>query len=101
MALAASDSDYARFRENMLRSMAGAGQLLHQESRGASCSDHERRKKNNEAAKRSRDSRRAKEDEVAIRAAFLEQENLQLRWEAARLKSETTRLRAILLADSS
>ena len=33
----------------------------------------DRRKKNNEAAKRSRDTRRAKEDEIAIRAAFLEQ----------------------------
>merc|ERR1719510_2896960 len=52
----------------------------------------DRRKKNNEAAKRSRDTRRAKEDEIAIRAAFLEQENIQLKWEAARLKSETARL---------
>ena len=50
-----------------------------------------------QAAKRSRDSRRAKEDEIAIRAAFLEQENLQLKWEAARLKTETARLRAALL----
>ena len=55
---------------------------------------------NYQAAKRSRDSRRAKEDEIAIRAAFLEQENLQLKWEAARLKTETARLRAALLLDS-
>ncbi|XP_069697883.1 D site-binding protein-like [Periplaneta americana] len=44
----------------------------------------ERRKKNNEAAKRSRDARRAKEDELAIRTSFLEQENLLLKlqmWE--------------------
>ena len=54
---------------------------------------------NYQAAKRSRDSRRAKEDEIAIRAAFLEQENLQLKWEAARLKTETARLRAALLLD--
>ncbi len=61
----------------------------------------DRRKKNNEAAKRSRDTRRAKEDEVAVRAAFLEQENLQLKFEAARLKSETARLRAILINDTN
>lgn len=39
----------------------------------------ERRKKNNEAAKRSREARRAKEDALAVRAAFLERENAQLR----------------------
>lgn len=56
----------------------------------------ERRRKNNEAAKRSRDARRAKEDEIAIRAAFLEQENLKLRVEVAALKNETTKLRHML-----
>lgn len=39
----------------------------------------ERRKKNNAAAKKSRDRRRIKEDEIAIRAAFLERENLELK----------------------
>lgn len=38
----------------------------------------ERRKKNNQAAKRSRDLRRAKEDELAIRTAYLEAENFRL-----------------------
>ncbi len=61
----------------------------------------ERRKKNNEAAKRSRDARRAKEEEVAIRAAFLEQENIQLKWEVATLKTEAARLKAMLLQDNS
>ena len=56
----------------------------------------ERRRKNNEAAKRSRDARRAKEDEIAIRAAFLEQENLKLRVEVAALKNETAKLRCML-----
>jgi bZIP factor len=56
----------------------------------------ERRRKNNEAAKRSRDARRAKEDEIAIRAALLEQENLKLRVEVAALRSETHRLRCLL-----
>lgn len=53
----------------------------------------ERRKKNNAAAKKSRDRRRIKEDELAIRAAFLERENLQLRSE---LKSSKHQLAQIL-----
>ncbi|XP_067941985.1 uncharacterized protein [Watersipora subatra] len=57
----------------------------------------ERRRKNNEAAKRSRDSRRAKEDEIAIRAAFLEQENIRLRLELAALKAQTAKLRSELV----
>jgi hypothetical protein len=39
----------------------------------------ERRRKNNEAAKRSRDNRRNKEDELAIWATYLERENLILK----------------------
>ncbi|XP_011882620.1 PREDICTED: thyrotroph embryonic factor-like [Vollenhovia emeryi] len=39
----------------------------------------ERRRKNNEAAKRSREARRVKEDELAIRATYLERENAQLK----------------------
>lgn len=56
----------------------------------------ERRRKNNEAAKRSRDARRAKEDEIAIRAAFLEQENIKLRYEVAALRTEAGKLRCLL-----
>uniref|UniRef100_A0A023F8D1 Putative basic region leucine zipper transcription factor n=1 Tax=Triatoma infestans TaxID=30076 RepID=A0A023F8D1_TRIIF len=56
----------------------------------------ERRRKNNEAAKRSRDARRAKEDEIAIRAAFLEQENLKLKYQIAALTDETAKLRCML-----
>lgn len=56
----------------------------------------ERRRKNNEAAKRSRDARRAKEEEIAIRGAFLEQENMKLRAELSTLKSETAKLRCLL-----
>lgn len=56
----------------------------------------ERRRKNNDAAKRSRDARRAKEDEIALRAALLEQENIKLRVEVASLKTETSRLRCLL-----
>lgn len=52
----------------------------------------EKRKKNNEAAKRSRDARRAKEDEIAIRCAFLEQENVQLKYRLATAEAERKRL---------
>ena len=57
----------------------------------------ERRKKNNEAAKRSRDARRAKEDEIAMRAAFLEQENLRLQMEIMKLQQENMKLRNCIL----
>lgn len=56
----------------------------------------EKRRKNNEAAKRSRDARRAKEDEIAIRAAFLEQENLKLKYEIAALRNEIAKQRCIM-----
>lgn len=49
---------------------------------------YERRKKNNAAAKKSRDRRRIKEDEIAIRAAFLERENIELKYELAAIKRE-------------
>ena len=54
----------------------------------------ERRRKNNEAAKRSRDARRAKEQEVAVRAQFLEQENISMKMEIAHLKAENAQLRS-------
>lgn len=60
----------------------------------------ERRRKNNDAAKRSRDSRRQKEEEIAMRAAFLEQENLKLRAQVAILKSETAKLHYMLYSRS-
>lgn len=53
----------------------------------------ERRRKNNEAAKRSRDSRRAKENEIACRATFLEQENMDLKMELVRLRAELSTIR--------
>ena len=56
----------------------------------------ERRRKNNEAAKRSRDARRAKEDEITTRASMLEQENVRLKVEVATLKTETNKLRWLL-----
>lgn len=52
-----------------------------------------RRRKNNMAAKRSRDARRLKENQIALRAGFLEKENMGLRQEMERLKRENLALR--------
>ena len=53
----------------------------------------ERRRKNNEAAKRSRDARRQKENEIAMRASYLEQENIQLKMELVQLRTELGSIR--------
>ncbi|KAI9529307.1 hypothetical protein NQZ68_010973 [Dissostichus eleginoides] len=50
-----------------------------------------RRKKNNVAAKRSRDARRLKENQITVRASFLQRENSALRTEVADLRKESTR----------
>ncbi|KAG7457752.1 hypothetical protein MATL_G00230530 [Megalops atlanticus] len=55
-----------------------------------------RRFKNNEAAKRSRDARRLKENQISVRAAFLERENAALRQEVADMRKELGRCRNIL-----
>ncbi|XP_026272383.1 hepatic leukemia factor isoform X2 [Frankliniella occidentalis] len=52
-----------------------------------------RRRKNNMAAKRSRDARRMKENQIALRAGYLEKENMGLRQEIERLKKENLVLR--------
>lgn len=52
-----------------------------------------RRRQNNLAAKRSRDSRRLKETEVSMRASFLESENLLLKRQLEDYKQETKLLK--------
>uniref|UniRef100_A0A3B3ZI20 BZIP domain-containing protein n=1 Tax=Periophthalmus magnuspinnatus TaxID=409849 RepID=A0A3B3ZI20_9GOBI len=56
----------------------------------------QRRKKNNMAAKRSRDARRLKENQITVRAAFLERENTALRTEVAELRKECGRFKNIV-----
>ncbi len=46
----------------------------------------ERRRRNNTAAKKSRDVRKSREDDVAMRAALLERENAVLRAQVATLR---------------
>ncbi|XP_068785289.1 D site-binding protein [Struthio camelus] len=55
-----------------------------------------RRYKNNEAAKRSRDARRLKENQISVRAAFLERENALLRQEVLAARQELGRYRSLL-----
>ncbi|XP_056379967.1 thyrotroph embryonic factor isoform X2 [Hyla sarda] len=55
-----------------------------------------RRKKNNVAAKRSRDARRLKENQITVRAAFLEKENTALRTEVAELRKELGKCKNII-----
>lgn len=57
----------------------------------------ERRKRNNQAAKKSRDARKAREDDIAIRATFLERENAMLRVQTATLREEAISLKAALM----
>ncbi|CAD5124025.1 DgyrCDS12328 [Dimorphilus gyrociliatus] len=61
----------------------------------------ERRKRNNQAAKKSREARKAREDEIAIRASFLEKENAILRAQVATLREEANSLRQLLLQKRS
>ncbi|XP_045612921.1 hepatic leukemia factor isoform X3 [Procambarus clarkii] len=55
-----------------------------------------RRRKNNMAAKRSRDARRLKENQIAMRANFLEKENLALRIQMEKMVTEVDSLRSRL-----
>ncbi|XP_061912161.1 TEF transcription factor, PAR bZIP family member a isoform X2 [Entelurus aequoreus] len=55
-----------------------------------------RRSKNNVAAKRSRDARRLKENQITVRAAFLERENSVLRTEVADLRKECSSYKDIV-----
>ncbi|XP_076468458.1 thyrotroph embryonic factor-like [Babylonia areolata] len=52
-----------------------------------------RRKKNNVAAKRSRDARRVKENQIAMRASYLEKENMSIRDEIEKMRHENAHLK--------
>ena len=56
----------------------------------------ERRRKNNIAAKRSRDARRIKENQIVIRASYLEKENSALKGDILDLKKENLTLKKII-----
>ena len=52
-----------------------------------------RRRKNNLAAKRSRDARRTKENQIIMRAAYLEHENDALHLKVEKIETENRDLR--------
>ncbi len=92
----ASDAEYEAYRDKCFRQFASANlgrkrtpsapYSAPSNSNGKQDKDEAywaRRRKNNEAAKRSRDARRQKEQEVAIRCKFLEEENVRLKQELA------------------
>lgn len=58
---------------------------------------YERRRRNNLAAKRSRDMRKNREDQVTVRANYLEKENSVLRAQVATLRDEAFALKQMLL----
>lgn len=60
----------------------------------------ERRKRNNESAKRSREMRRMKEQQTTMRVIYLEQDNLRLKTEVDMLRSELEKVREILYSRS-
>ena len=57
-----------------------------------------KRSKNNEAAKKSREARRLKENQIAMRARFLEEQNNGLKAEVEGLKLENKELKMVVLA---
>lgn len=57
----------------------------------------EKRKKNNMAAKRSREARRSRENQIALRASYLEKDNALLKEELLNVKEELQAMREQLL----
>lgn len=72
--------------DNSQNSVSGSGGIV------KDAAYYERRRKNNAAAKKSRDRRRIKEDEIAIRAAYLERQNIELLCQIDALKAQLAAL---------
>ncbi|KAG5892749.1 hypothetical protein JTB14_001120 [Gonioctena quinquepunctata] len=94
-----SSTSYAEFQEKMLAQVQSTQNVINKNMRRNQPSSKsedpsylEMRKKNNEAVKRSRDARKAKVDENAIRCALLEQDNIKLKLTLAALSNEINRL---------
>jgi len=108
-----SDENFVKYRQSLLETMKKMrGNTSNSKMRRVSNSPglptstidekdnpvyREKRRKNNEAAKRSRDARRAKEDELAIRATYLEHENTRLRQELQNYQCVINQLQRALL----
>ncbi|PAV63801.1 hypothetical protein WR25_03218 [Diploscapter pachys] len=62
---------------------------------------YERRKRNNESARKSRESRRLKEDQNTRRLEILQMENQNLRYEVTRLRAELEQMRCLLTMNNT
>lgn len=62
---------------------------------------YEKRRKNNESAKRSRDMKRSKEEQMCYHIQILTQENLQLKTELEVMRRDSDKLKAMLYASST
>lgn len=94
-----SEMDYNNHENGSLADQKQQNDTKNQSDSSSNCGTHEnglikdkayyeRRRKNNAAAKKSRDRRRQKEDELAVRASFLERENMALRIELDAIKKQ-------------
>ncbi|CAG9819847.1 unnamed protein product [Phaedon cochleariae] len=88
-----NDESFQEYRNRVLSTVSSKNELCismrRSQGDASKIEDPEyvaKRKKNNEAAKRSREARKMKEDEIAVRCAYLEQENLQLKIRLAALE---------------
>ncbi|ALC48990.1 gt [Drosophila busckii] len=79
-------------------SMAGSNATSGHGGQVKDAAYYERRRKNNAAAKKSRDRRRIKEDEIAIRAAYLERQNIELLCQIDALKAQLAAFTAKMAA---
>lgn len=104
MSFSKNDIDYYTFRDKMLsqvdyNSNGSNPNMRRRMVTNEHISDPsywEKRKKNNEAAKKSRDARRAREDEMAIRCAFLEQENMKLKFKVQTVHTDVQNLQKVV-----
>ncbi|XP_030765612.1 thyrotroph embryonic factor-like [Sitophilus oryzae] len=95
---------YNEFRKRMLEQLQSPGNVTNSNMRRVQNNADkiqdseylEKRRKNNEAAKRSRDARKNKQDEIAIRMAFLEQENLLLKFKIKTEEEHLDRLKNLV-----
>lgn len=98
------DVDYKTFRDKFLSKVEYSSHTSNANMRRKTISNEhindpaywEKRKKNNEAAKKSRDARKSREDEMAIRCAFLEQENLKLKFKVSTVHSDVQNLQKVV-----
>ena len=82
-----SDNGSPPYQGNIIQTKADSFSSEKSNSLSKDESYWEKRKKNNEAARRSRNVRKAKEQETALRAEFLEKENARMKMQLSMMLS--------------